>query len=147
MSIPVRKVDGNHTKVKDIEINYSEPWQRLHWRAIESAYSNSPFFLYYRDDFEPFYLKKTKYLIDLNHELLILVCKLAGIKTEIIFSEKYFESSQDIIDLRNLFSPKRLGELSQKKYKQVFEEKQGFISDLSIIDLLFNEGKFTLDYL
>ncbi|MFH0864727.1 MAG: WbqC family protein [Bacteroidota bacterium] len=147
LSVPVKKVDGNHTKVKDIEIDYREPWQRLHWRAIESAYSNSPFFLYYRDDFEPFYLKKTKYLADLNNELLQIICKHAGIKAEIYFSEKYFEPSPEIIDLRNSFPSKKKDALIQNKYKQVFDEKSGFISNLSIIDLLFNEGKFSKEFI
>lgn len=147
LSIPVKKIFGNHTQIKDIEIDYGEQWQRLHWRAIESAYSNSPFFLYYRDDFELFYLKKTKFLIELNNEILQIVCKHAGIKTEIHFSEKYFETSPDIIDMRNSFSPKKQSELCQKKYRQVFEEKHGFVNDLSIIDLLFNEGKYSKDFL
>jgi hypothetical protein len=147
LSVPVKKVSGNHTLIKDIEIDYREPWQRLHWRAIESAYSNSPFFLYYRDDFEPFYLKKTKYLVDLNNELLQMICKHAGIKTEIHLSENYFEPSDEIIDIRNSFSPKKQADFSQIKYKQVFEEKHGFIGDLSIIDLLFNEGKFSREFL
>ncbi|HNW97868.1 MAG TPA: WbqC family protein [Bacteroidales bacterium] len=147
LSIPVKKVNGNHTLTKDIEIDNSQPWQKIHWRAIESAYSNSPFFLYYRDAFEPFYLMETKYLIDFNNELLNLILKLTGIKTEILFSEKYFQPSINIIDLRNSISPKKENNISSKKYNQVFSEKFDFINDLSIIDLLFNEGKFCKEYL
>lgn len=147
LSIPVKKVEGNHTKIKDVEIDYSKPWQRLHWRAIESAYSNSPFFLYYRDDFEPIFSKEIKHLVDLNHKLLEIVCKHTGIKTKILCSKKYSDPSKEIIDLRNKFSPKKNSEPMQKKYTQVFEDKHGFMEDLSIIDLLFNEGKFAKDYL
>lgn len=147
LSIPVKKVTGNHTVVKDIEIDYHEPWQKIHWRAIESAYSNSPFFLFYRDDFEPFFLKTTKFLIDLNYELLHVICKHAGISTQILYSEKYYDNNSVITDLRNSFSPKKLVEKNHLKYHQVFEEKHGFIDDLSIIDLLFNEGKYCMEFL
>jgi len=147
LSIPVIKVDGNHTNIKNIEIDYRQPWQKIHWRAIESAYNSSPFFLYYRDDLEPFYMKKYKFLVDLNHELFAILCNLVGIKTENLFSGKYFEPSPNIIDMRNSFSPKKQNDHSQKKYKQVFDEKFGFIPNLSIIDLLFNEGKFSWELL
>lgn len=147
LSIPVKKVTGNHTLVKDIEIDYSEPWQRLHWRAIESAYSNSPFFLYYRNDFEPCYQKKIKFLLDLNQVLLSVLCRHLGIGTEIIHSEKYFDIQSEITDHRDSFSPKKPVNTPLTEYKQVFDEKFGFIKDLSIIDLLFNEGKFSRENL
>jgi hypothetical protein len=147
LSVPVKKIDGNYTKVKDIEIDYSQPWQKLHWRAIESAYNSSPFFLYYRDDLEPYYKKKFKFLIELNTEMLVMLCNQIKIKTDILFSEKYVESSSNIIDLRNSFSPKKQSGMTQKKYKQVFDDKFGFIPNLSIIDLLFNEGKFSSELL
>jgi hypothetical protein len=143
LSIPVKKVDGNHTRVKDIEIDYSQPWQKLHWRAIESAYNSSPFFLYYRDDLKPFYHKKYKFLSDLNNEMLAILCKLIGIKTEIYFSERYIEPSLHLIDFRDAFSPKKKSSLVHNRYKQVFDDKYSFIPNLSIIDLLFNEGKFS----
>jgi hypothetical protein len=147
LSIPVIKTTGNHTKLKDIEIDYSQTWQKIHWRAIESAYSNSPFFLYYRDDFESFYKLKTKYLLDLNQAILSVLCNRLGIQCEINLSEKYFEPSAQIVDLRNSFSPKDPNDLSPLEYRQVFAEKHGFMQDLSIIDLLFNEGKYASDYL
>jgi hypothetical protein len=147
LSIPVKKVDGNHTRVKDIEIDHNQPWQKLHWRAIESSYNSSPFFLYYRDELEPFYQKQYKFLIDINRELLALLCTLIGIKTEINYSKEYIEPTSAIIDMRNAFSPKKPGSLVHKDYKQVFDDKNGFIPDLSIIDLLFNEGKFSRELL
>lgn len=149
MSIPVIKTNGNHTKVKNIEIDYSQQWQRMHWRSIESAYNTSPFFLYYRDELEPFYKKQFKFLIDFNTSILTLIIKLCGLKCEIKFTEKYAEQTDEIIDFRNKFSAKtKSGEvLSFPHYEQVFNEKHGFIPDLSILDLLFNEGKFCKKYL
>jgi len=149
LSIPVIKTTGNHTKVKDIEIDYSQPWQRLHWRSIESAYNTSPFFLYYRDAFEPFYQKQTKFLIDFNTSILTTISKLCKFQCKIKFTEKYAEQTDSIIDFRNTFSPKIKPEqqLSFPHYTQVFGEKHGFIADLSILDLLFNEGKFSKEYL
>jgi hypothetical protein len=147
LSIPVKKVDGNHTRVKDIEIDYSQPWQKLHWRAIESAYNSSPFFLYYRDGLEPFYQHKYRFLIDLNNNMLAILCNVAGIKTEILYSARYVEPKPLLTDMRNAFSPKKQSSLVYKEYKQVFDEKHGFMPNLSIIDLLFNEGKFSRELL
>jgi hypothetical protein len=149
LSVPVIKTTGNHTKLKDIEIDYSQPWQQMHWRSIESAYNTSPFFLYYRDALEPFYQKQTKFLIDFNISVLTMIAKLCKIQCEIKFTEKYAEVTDSIIDFRNSFSPKATSaqHLSFPNYTQVFEEKHGFIPDLSIIDLLFNEGKYCKEYL
>jgi hypothetical protein len=149
LSIPVIKTFGNHTKVKDIEIDYSQPWQRLHWRSIESAYNTSPFFLYYRDSIEPFYEKKFHFLIDLNTEILAVLLKLCGISSEIQFTESYIENVDNTADLRNNISPKFKIQTIQHfpKYNQVFSDKHGFSANLSIIDLLFNEGKYCKEYL
>ena len=54
LSIPVIKVNGNHTITKDIRISTHQPWQKIHWRSIKTAYSNSPFFLFYQDYLSPF---------------------------------------------------------------------------------------------
>ena len=70
LTIPVIKVNGNRTKIKDIQIAYSEKWQLLHWRAIVSAYNHSPYFLYNKDILEPFYFKEFKFLFDFNFQLL-----------------------------------------------------------------------------
>jgi hypothetical protein len=149
LNIPVIKTTGNHTKVRDLEIDYSQPWQRMHWRSIESAYNTSPFFLYYKDAFEPFYRKQTKFLIDFNSSILTMIAKLCKIQCEIKFTEKYAEPANTIIDLRNTFSSKiKSGQqLEFPHYTQVFESKYGFIPGLSILDLLFNEGKYCKEYL
>jgi len=148
MSVPVIKTNGNHTQIKDIRIDYTQLWQRLHWRSIESAYNSSPFFLYYRDYFEPLYKKKYTFLIDLNTELLLLLIKLCGVQCEVKFTDNYVNPDKEINDFRNSISPKNKIQSSSSftPYTQVFNEISGFIPNLSIIDLLFNEGKFSREY-
>ncbi len=146
--IPVVKVNGNHTKTKDIKIDYSGRWQKNHWRSIVSAYNQSPFFLYYKDDLETIFEKKFDFLIDFNTELTKIILNFIEAETTIHLSEDYIDSTEpETIDFRNSFSPKKPPTLSHPSYIQVFSEKYGFIPNLSIIDLLFNEGPNTLDYL
>jgi len=128
LSIPVIKVNGNHTLTKDIRILYSQNWQSIHWRSIETAYNNSPFFLYYRDYFEPFYLKKFDFLIDFNTKLLEVIFIILRIEKEISFTDHFENRLNDHHDFI----------LAQ--YNQVFSPKSGFLSNLSIIDLIFNMG-------
>jgi len=148
LTIPVIKVNGNHTKTKDVLISYSQKWQNLHWRAIVSAYNHSPYFLYYKEDLEGFFKNKTESLLDLNMHLTKLILDLIGCKTELIETKTYEKEVFDsILDLREAFHPKRKSQRQFKKYIQVFSEKFDFIPNLSILDLLFNVGPGTLDYL
>ncbi len=149
LTVPVIKVNGNHTKIKDIQISSQQDWQKVHWRSIVSAYNHSPFFLYYRDELEPFYTKTFKYLLDYNHELLEILFYLLDINIKITYTEKFIEKDNyRFIDLRNHFSPKKENpDMVFPAYTQVFEVTHGFIPNLSIIDLLFNEGPNTVEYL
>ena len=150
LTIPVIKPNGNHTLTKDIEISNVNNWQKIHWRAIESAYSSSPFFMYYRDLFYPFYEKKYKYLLDFNNSLLELILKILKIAVNINTTLKFEKQPNDTKDMRNAIHPKKATDAYFEQmpfYTQVFHDKYGFLSNLSIIDLLFNEGNFTKDYL
>lgn len=144
LSVPVVRVNGNHTITKDIRISYSTPWQRLHWRSIETAYNNSPFFLFYKDDLQTLFEKQPVFLIDFNQMLLDLI--LVFLKSEKIFrfSEVYLKDT-NMTDLRNKWNKDRL--ISITPYIQVFSHTSGFENDLSIIDLLFNLGPECPDYL
>ena len=128
--------------MKDIQICYSEPWQKIHWKTIISCYNSSPFFDFYRDKFEEIFQRKDKYLLDLNNQSLLLIKSILKINNNINFSEKFQNDPKDI-DLR---SCKFISD-SINKYDQVFSSKYGFIENLSIIDLIFNLGPESVDYL
>lgn len=146
--IPVKKTSGHHTAVKDIRILYDEKWQRQHWRAITSAYNKAPYFLYFQDELVPFYEKKYHFLHDFNTELFTSVLQLMGANQTVHYTGSYVEKSEGIHDLRNAFHPKkRKQDQIFPSYLQVFSDKFGFSADLSILDLLLNEGNFALDYL
>lgn len=146
LSIPIEKSEMRKPLTKDIRISDHGNWRHLHWNAIVSAYNSSPFFEYYRDDFQPFYERKFNYLFDFNQELLQLTLELLDIEKEIVFSDQYRKEEEmpGVEDLRDIIHPKnRLEPLSgfkAKPYYQVFEERLGFQPNLSIIDLLFNMG-------
>jgi len=151
LTVPVKKVNGNHTKTADIQIDYSTNWPQLHWRSVVTAYNKSPYFLYYRDIFEPVFLKKPMLLVELNHEILIrLFTALDNKHAELIYTREY-ELRPQTPDYRNAFHPKIkpgvAGSLDFPRYIQVFEEKLGFLPDLSIMDLLFNLGPESIGYL
>ena len=144
LSIPVEH--ANKVLIKDVRISYFANWQTLHWRAIESAYNNSPFFEYYKDDFLPFYQKKYDFLFDFNLNLIHKIFDLLEIRfPKIEYTEKFqTDYNLSINDLRNNFNPKKTNDIPLKPYYQVFNEKFGFTPDLSIVDMLFNCGNETI---
>jgi len=146
LSIPVKKVDGNHTMVKDVKLSDSSAWQNIHWRSIETAYNNSPFFLYYRDRFESFFLKRFDSLIELNTSILEVVFTALGVEKPIRFTDHYEKTPVLVTDQRSAMIGKN-SQISLPPYTQCFSEKFGFLSDLSIIDLIFNLGPESQNYL
>lgn len=140
LSVPIVKPDTLKCLTKDIRISDHGNWRHLHWNAIVSAYNSTPFFEYYEDDFAPFYEKKYEFLFDFNEELRILICQLLDIQPQIQYTTsfeadvendfRWISPKQDIADPSFLLKP----------YYQVFQDKHGFLPNLSIIDLLFNTG-------
>ena len=150
LTIPVEKVNGNITKTKDIKIINSNQWYINHWRAISSAYSGSPFFLYYKDDLKHFFKGNYDNLLKFNNELLNQLLNLIGIKCTIEFSNSFTkpDNSNQELDYRYSISPKISSDYSHtEEYYQVFSNKFNFTPNLSIIDLLFNIGPETKNYL
>jgi hypothetical protein len=145
--VPVIKGSKNHTKVKDVKISYDFMWQRLHWQSLQACYRRSAYFEFYEDDFAPFYEKQITYLFDYNQELLNLLLKLTKIKTELNYTDEYQAEYPNLHDFRFSIHPKKESDIQQKPYFQVFEDRQGFMKNLSIIDLLFNQGPQTINYL
>ncbi|MCD4735534.1 MAG: WbqC family protein [Bacteroidales bacterium] len=146
--IPVTKPNGNHTRIKDVFIDHSHKWQRNHWRSITSAYNNAPFYLYYKDEIESFFHKKIVSLAEFNLSLLKIILKLLDINKEIWFAKEYVrQTDSTITDLRNKVHPKKRSTGQFPSYTQVFEPAQPFAGNLSIIDLLFNEGPYAKEYL
>jgi len=148
LSIPVKKVNGNHTLTKDIVLFYEEDWQLKHWRSIQEAYSASPFLLYYADDLESFYTKKHSNLLEFNLALTQTICHLIGFNPKISLTESYEKGHHNCTDLRNAISPKLPSTIKDfPPYTQVFSDRHAFIPNLSIVDLLFNLGPETGEYL
>ena len=151
LSIPL--VKRNHRQIiKDIRISYDHDWQKLHWRSLESCYRRSPFFEYFEDDLLPYYTdKKFDFLIDLNEALQQEILKLLKLKTNYHFTTEHHKTYSDTDDFRDLISPKK--ELSKdadfisQPYMQVFESNHGFIPNLSIVDVLFNQGSKAFEHI
>lgn len=153
LSIPIEKPNVQKCKMKDIRIAEHGKWQHLHWNAIISAYNSSPFFDYYKDDFAHFYENKITFLFDLNEQLRILICNLLSIDTPVEYSTDFIkDASSNTEDYRDSIHPKKNKQetdlnFEAKTYYQVFADKNGFIPNASIIDLLFNMGNESRLYL
>ena len=141
LTVPVVKAEGK-TAMKDIRISDHGNWRHQHWVALESSYRQSPFFEYYADDFAPFYEKKWEFLADYNEELMALVASLLDIqKTVTRTAPSPLPLLGSALKLRgggNEALPQRGS--GEGAYYQVFAHRHGFLPDLSIVDLLFNQG-------
>ena len=146
LSVPVVKVNGNHTMTKDIVISPIEPWQHIHSRCLESAYKASPYFDHYYDYLRPIFEDHFERLVDLNDTVLAAILKILKVKKEIVHTTDYIREAEH--DFREAFSPKRPFEnIVFPEYYQVFCAKFPFASDLSVLDLIFNEGPEAVYYL
>lgn len=145
LTIPVehRKVES-HQQEKEVEICYASNWQKQHWKSLCAAYRSSPFFEFYEADLYPFYHKKTTSLFEYNLSLLNTIYSLLDQG----FSYKIHAFTKSEHTLKDtLFFAKNKQRQAQNPYTQVFENKHGFIPNLSVLDVLFNLGPGSLSYL
>lgn len=145
ISIPVSK-KAHHTPVKEVTISYKENWQQNHWRAIKSFYSNSPYFFFYEQEIKPFFEKKFKTIAELDLALMHQLFGLLNLNKTIQTSSVYLEKTSVAYDYRNYFNHSKEVVLIPE-YIQVFEDRQPFLHNLSVLDLLFNLGPEAGNYL
>ena len=145
LNISVKHNDANNN-FKDIKIDNQYNWQKNHFKSLEAAYKNSPFYEYFIDDLQPIFEKKHEFMLDLNFEIFEKINDALGISIPFDKTTEYFHEVTDKTDYRYLANGKK--DATQiEPYTQVFENKHGFINNLSILDLLFNEGRYAVDYL
>lgn len=146
LNIPVKHSHTAHQKFKDTKIEDAFDWQKQHFKSLDAAYRSSPFFEYFEDDIRPVFEKKHTFMMDLNFRILEILSGCLGMDISYSKTEEYFHEVSGVQDFRYLANGKK--DKSQfEPYTQVFEDKHGFINNLSILDLLFNEGRYAVDYL
>ncbi len=146
LNVPIQHNKGIKQKTKDIKIDYKDDWHKIQLKTLETAYSSSPFFEFYIDDLKPVFEKRYNYLLDLNlkcHEFV-----MDALQLEIPTSKTLeFTKKPNYLDARNLAIAKPEKIFNLENYFQVFNANHDFISNLSILDLLFMEGSNSLNYL
>lgn len=147
ITVPVIKGSKNHTKVKDVKISYDFRWQQIQWSTLQTCYRRSAYFEFYEDEIIKFYEKRFDYLFDYNEQYLHFLLKAMKLTVNYEYTKSYQPDYPGIHDYRHNINPKLESSFKNKPYFQVFEDRHGFINNLSIIDLLFNQGPHSVNYL
>lgn len=151
LTVPIERFEGAHCAMLNIRISDHGSWRHLHWNALQSAYGESPFFEFYADDIRPFYERRWEFLVDFNMEITQKMCELLDIQPHITLTDAYVSADQEgVTDYRDAIRPKNPlpdDSFQPRRYYQVYEQKHGFQPNLSILDLLFNEGPEAVLYL
>ena len=147
LNIPVIHTQKERQKYRNVKIQNTEKWQRNHWRSLESAYRTSPYFEFYADDLKFLFETTFENLYDFNLLSFNTICGCLQLDLTTGKSSEYIHEPLDKTDYRHLVNVKRQKPLGYDKYTQVFSEKHGFIENLSVLDLLFNEGPNANAYL
>jgi hypothetical protein len=145
LNVPIKHHKGVKQKTKDVRIDYTENWQLNHLKALKSAYSSSPFFEFYIDDLQPIFKSNHRFLIDLNLRCHDFIMDTLQLQLSTSFSTEYLKESDN--DFRKLINAKVKTAFQFNRYIQVFEQENGFIANLSMLDLIFMEGPNALNYL
>ncbi|MEE1944293.1 WbqC family protein [Pedobacter sp. KR3-3] len=144
--IPVVKGAKVHTALKDVKISYDTRWQRLHWLSLQNCYRSSAYFEFYEDGLRPFYERKFDFLYDYNLELLHWLGKQLKIDLAITETQSYEKEWVGLMDYRNRMTKKEVPQQETKSYFQVFSDRNEFIPNLSMVDLLFSQGPQSKTY-
>lgn len=150
LNIPVKHTGNKsqHQKYKEVRIENDFQWQKQHWKSLQTVYRTSPFFEFYEDDFAPLYHKKFEYLLDFNYHCLEVVLEeCLQLELDVSKTEEYIRNPEDVTDGRILAEAKSKIKHDLTPYNQVFQDKFGYLNDLSVVDLIFNEGPNALNYL
>ncbi len=131
---------------RDIEISHAENWRKNHWKSIKTAYQSSPYFEFYEDKFSKIYDMEEKFLIDFNLKTLEIVQNILKTTKAHSLNKEYLKNP-DIQDFREKFSAKKDSNIEMTEYYQTFSEKFGFLKDLSVLDLICNEGPNSMSYI
>lgn len=148
-ALTIPTVHGDSMQMKDIRISDHANWRHVHWNALASAYGESPFFEFYQDDVRPFYEKRWEFLFDFNMEIMEKMTELLDLRPTTRVTKEY-EKSVSHADFRDAIRPKHPlpdADFTPKRYYQVYEHRFGFLPNMSILDLLFNEGNEAIFYL
>ncbi len=137
---------GIRQQTKSVKIENDFPWQSHHWKSLESAYRTSPYFEFYEDDLVSLFKTPVHNLMDHNLNIFTILCELLQIEVEVELSREYMKEPL-IKDLRYLIDVKKSKNFTFTPYTQVLEANHGFLPNLSVLDLLFNEGTNALSYL
>ncbi|WAC03290.1 WbqC family protein [Lacinutrix neustonica] len=147
LSIPVIYTQKNRQKYADVTIANTYNWQDIHWKSLESAYRTSPFFEFYADELQPLFTETFDSLLAFNLKCFVVICDCLQLDLSISKTVSFDKSPKDIEDLRALVDAKKEKFPSFENYTQVFSNTHGYLNNLSILDLLFNEGPNALSYL
>ncbi len=147
LSVPVVHAHGKgRQKTREVRIDNSFRWQTNMFRSLEASYRSSPFFEFYEDEIRPVFEKRFEFLLDLNWASIEVIHECLGLTLEYETTEVY---DTEVIpgDFRYLVNAKSKQVFDMRPYTQVFQNKHGFLGNLSVLDLLFNEGTNALQYL
>ncbi|QTV05509.1 WbqC family protein [Faecalibacter bovis] len=146
LSLTIPLVHDGKRSMKDIKLSYDHNWQKEHFKSLRSAYLSSPYFEYYEDEIAKFYDEKETYLLDFNIKTIEFILSKLKVDTVVTKTESY-QKLDEQFDFRNKYSAKKDPEVHFPEYVQVFDEKFGFTSGLSILDILFSQGPHAAIYL
>lgn len=147
LNVPVLNTKGVREKYKDVSVENDFPWQSHHWKSLHTAYRTSPYFEYYEDEIVHLFKEPVNSLFDHNINIHKVLCELLGIETPWSFTEEYFKNPTEMVDARISINAKADLSITFPTYIQVFSDRNDFLPNLSILDLLFTEGPNAISYL